>query len=55
MTANGYILLLNEEAQEYCQILNRVPRGLSESIIALSSDLSESNVMPQRLKESIFP
>lgn len=55
MTANGYILLINEEAQENCLILNRVPHVLSESIMALSSDLNERNVTPQGLKESIFP
>lgn len=55
MTANGYILLINDEAQENCQILNIVPHVLSESIMALSSDLIERNVTLQGLKESIFP
>lgn len=55
MTANGYILLINEEAQENCPILNRVPHVLSEPIMALSSDPSERNVTLQGLKESIFP
>lgn len=54
MTANGYILLINEEAQENCHVLNRVPHVLSESIMALSSDLRERNVTLRGLKESIF-
>lgn len=54
MNANGYVLLINEEAHENCQILNRVPHVLSECIMALSSDLSEGNMTLQGLKESIL-
>jgi hypothetical protein len=54
MTANGCILLINKEAQENCQILNRVPCVLSESITVLSSDLSKGNMTLQREKESGF-
>lgn len=55
MTANGYIFPINVEAPENCQILNRVPHVLSETIMALSSDLRERNVTLQRLKEPIPP
>jgi len=54
MPANGYILLINKEAQENCQILSRVPCVLSESVTVLSSDLREGNMTLQREKESSF-